>query len=79
MTSATVIIFDENSGQLFQPFFKSVPDPDLEISWGGGGVVVSKKYFSTLWASVWSKNKGSPGGSATENSFLLKMPEHSNT
>ena len=29
-------------------------DPDLEI----GRVAVTKKIFSALWASVWSKNKG---------------------
>ena len=34
----------------------AVPDPDLEM--GGGGGVVSKKIFSALWTSVWSKNKG---------------------
>ena len=38
----------------------AVPDPDLEIKGGGGGGqvgTVSKKTFSALWASVWSKNK----------------------
>ena len=35
-------------------------DPDLEIRGGGG--VVSKKDFSSLWASVWTKNKGGGGG-----------------
>ena len=34
----------------------SVLDPDLEIRGGGG--VVSQKNFSSLWASVWSKNMG---------------------
>ena len=29
--------------------------PDPEIKLGGGAV--SKKFFSALWASVWSKNK----------------------
>ena len=57
----------------------SVADPDLQIRRGGGGGgqpdpeirergPVSKKYFSALWASFWSKNKGGPGpfpGSAT--------------
>ena len=45
----------------------AVPDPDLEIKGGrgegGGGVgvgAVSKKMFSALRASVWSKNKGGP-------------------
>ena len=51
-----------------------MPDPDLEIRRGsdhpdpyikGGGGQVSKKFFSTLRALVWSKNKGGPG-SATE-------------
>ena len=45
----------------------TVPDPDLEIRDGGGhpdpkirggGRPVSKKIFSALRASVWSKNKG---------------------
>ena len=50
----------------------AVSDPDLEIK--GGLVIqtlrqrrgaVSKKFFSALWASVWSKNKGAgpPGPS----------------
>ena len=55
-----------------------MPDPDLEVGGegrsssllesGGGG---SPKFFSALWASVWSKNKGGLGppgpspGSAT--------------
>lgn len=33
-----------------------VLDPDLAI--GGGGGVVSKKIFFSLWASVWSKING---------------------
>ena len=33
---------------------KSVPDPDLEINRGGGGL---PKMFSALRASVWSKNR----------------------
>ena len=35
--------------------------PDPGIKGGGGGL--EKKFFSALWASVWSKNKGgfSPG------------------
>ena len=46
-------------------------DPDLQITWirggpghlnpairgGGGGGAVSKRFFSALQASVWSKNK----------------------
>ena len=46
--------------------------PDLQIRWGGGGhpdpeirggggAAGSKNYFSTLWSSVWSKNKGGGG------------------
>ena len=51
-----------------------MPDPDLEIRWGGGnghpdpyirgeGRPVSKKNFSVLRASVWSEisGGGSPG------------------
>ena len=60
-------------------------DPDLHIRWGRGGHpdpeirgdgAVSKKIFSALWASVWSKNKGGPGppgpspGSATAKCLL---------
>ena len=37
----------------------TVADPDLQIK-GGRGEGVSKKIFSALWASVWSKNKGGP-------------------
>ena len=46
--------------------YSTVPDPDLEIRRGrssrlldkrGGGGAVSKKTFSVLRASVWSKNK----------------------
>ena len=41
-------------------------DPDLQIRGEGGGhldpeirgALVSKKFFSALWASVWSKSKG---------------------
>ena len=65
----------------------SVADPDLQIGeggrsslpWdkGGGGVPVSKKIFSALRASLWSKSKGCPGppgpspGSATEGCCTL--------
>ena len=50
--------------------FITVPDPNLEIIGGGGGVQVlqtnrwgrgeqvSKKKFSAFWVSVWSKNNG---------------------
>ena len=51
-----------------------MPDPDLEITTGGGGEgggaviqairkrgALSQKIFSALRASVWSKNKGGPG------------------
>ena len=44
----------------------TVVDPDLQIRGGGGGGKregpVSKKTFSALWASVWSKNKGGGAG-----------------
>ena len=48
----------------------TVPDPDLEIRRGrssrllekGGGGAVSKKIFSALQASVWSKKKGEGEG-----------------
>ena len=53
----------------------AVPDPDLEIKGGrgegGGGVgvgAVSKKMFSALRASVWSKNKG--GGPPLDLSLI---------
>ena len=49
-------------------------DPDLQIRWGGGGggqpppeitgSPVSKKFFSALWASVWSKIKRGGGSGA---------------
>ena len=44
---------------------QAVPEPNLEIgvrgSGGrGGGVAVSKKFFSSVQASVWFKNKGGP-------------------
>ena len=42
----------------------TAPDPDLEKrggGGGGGGVAVSKKRFSPLRASVWSKNIGGGG------------------
>ena len=46
----------------------AVADPDLQIRgprssrprYKGGGGAVSKKKFSALLASVWSKNKGGP-------------------
>ena len=56
---------------------RSSADSDLQITGGRGGRggpdpeirgAVSKTFFSALWASVWSKNKGrgpSPG-STTE-------------
>ena len=31
------------------------PDPEIREVWS------QKPFFSTLWASVWSKNKGGPG------------------
>ena len=50
--------------------YSTVPDPDLEIRRGrssrllerGGWGAVSKKIFSALQASVWSKNKGEGEG-----------------
>ena len=39
------------------------------LRYGGGGCWSPKKFFSALWASVWSKNKGGVGpsrGSTTE-------------
>ena len=39
--------------------YNSVPDPDLQIRWGGGGL---KNTFSVLRASVWSKGGGGRGG-----------------
>ena len=39
--------------------------PDPEISGGGGGVL--QKFFSALWVSVWSKNKGGPGPPSPES------------
>ena len=38
----------------------SVPDADLEISKGGGGVG-RRAVIQTLLVSVWSKNKGGSG------------------
>ena len=54
-----------------QLYFKAVADPDLqmrgwgvhpdpEVRGGGTGGCVKKNFFSALWASVWSKNKGVP-------------------
>ena len=45
---------------------RAVADLDLQMREGGGhpdpkgGGPVSKKFFSTFWASVWSKYKGGP-------------------
>ena len=35
-----------------------MPDPDLEMRRGGKEGSVSKNFFSSLGASVWSKNYG---------------------
>ena len=59
----------------------TAPDPDLEKRGGGGrgggGVAGSKKRFSPLRASVWSKNIGggpgpSPGFTTSLNISALK-------
>ena len=56
-----------------------MPDPDLEISWGGGGGgSYPKNIFPPFGLQFGLKIRGAQGGSATENSSLLKMPEHSN-
>ena len=47
---------------------RAVADLDLQMREGGGnpdpkgGGPVSKKFFSTFWASVWSKYKGGGPG-----------------
>ena len=42
--------------------FSAAPDPGLKIRGGGGGEMVSKEFFSALWASLWSiKKKGGAG------------------
>ena len=38
------------------------PDPEIRVGGGGGRGTVLKKFFSGLWASVWSKNGGGGGG-----------------
>ena len=40
---------------------------------GGGGEGVSKKFFSALWASVWSKTKGG-GGRQVPQDLPLDLP-----
>ena len=51
-----------NGSIMIYPRWSSpMPDPDLEITGvggGGGGVMVSKRIFWVLQASVWSKNRG---------------------
>ena len=59
--------------------FSAVPDPGHKIrgGGGGGGEMVSKEFFSALWASLWSikKKEGGPGppgsspGSVTVRSY----------
>ena len=56
---------------------RAVLDPDLEIRGGGGGAV-SQNIFSTLWALVWSTNKGgdpppSPLGSSTGSATVESL------
>ena len=51
------------------------PDPEIK----GGGL--KKIFFSTLRASVWSKNKGgglgpSPGSTTTKNRLFLSIPRN---
>ena len=63
--------------------FASVADPDLPIrgGWGGGGHLdleisdkcggpVSKKIFSALRASVWSKNGGGVAGPSPRSAIV---------
>ena len=56
-------------------------DPDLEnLGVGAGrpdpeirrGTQSPKTYFSALWASVWSKNKGMPGPPGPPGSITVK-------
>ena len=53
-----------------------VPDPDLEIRWGGGGVV-SEKNFYALRASVWCNNRGAgppdpcPGSATVQYNCII--------
>ena len=46
--------------------FSAVPDPGHKIRGGGGGggrgKMVSKEFFSALWASLWSIKKKEGGG-----------------
>ena len=48
-----------------------VADSALQIKGEGGWVGASQKFFSALWASVWSTNKGGGegGGSGPPGSF----------
>ena len=59
-----------------------MPDPDFEIRGGGRGRGSSweggqspKKISSSLWASVWSKNKGGGAscGSTTARGSLIAV------
>ena len=48
---------------MLRPSLAGPSNPDLEMEGGGGeGGLVSKKIFSALWASFWSKNKGGKEG-----------------
>ena len=51
---------------------RAVADLDLQMREGGGhpdpkgGGPVSKNFFTTFWASVWSKYKGGPWASSLD-------------
>ena len=60
--------------------YSTVPDPDLEIRRGRsfrlldkGGGAASKKIFSALRASVWSKNKGEGRGPSPGSATALAL------
>ena len=74
--TAEPVLPDDGKYLLFESY-RSVPDPGLEIRGGGRSSrplykrgAWSTKFFSALWASVCSKNKGGP-----PVSFLNPMGE----